>query len=349
MQNRLFSSRETALRQKPITIALYGCHQCGFVFNADFNPKKIRYTSEYDNTPDYSAYFIRHVKTLERRIYKKYNLKNKYVVEIGCGKGHFIKLLYELGVKLIKGFDPAYEKTDSILDSLITGETFRALPQAQRADFIICREVLEHIHSPREFVQSAIDSVKPGGVLYFEVPNLDWTVKNKVFFDFTYEHCNYFTKASLCNVFQSLGWGNIIFRYGLNGQYLQAEIQKGEGRCVEKLPDFRAIKNFIKAKEQEYKIKIASWKKFIIWGVAGKGVTFLNRLGISYKKSEYAIDINPRKHNHFVPITGQKVVGPEILPKKNIDTIVIMNPIYKKEIMALSKRFGYKGKFILPY
>ena len=40
MQNKLYDSLENALREKKASIVLYGCKDCGFVFNADFDSKK---------------------------------------------------------------------------------------------------------------------------------------------------------------------------------------------------------------------------------------------------------------------------------------------------------------------
>ena len=94
---------------------------------------------------------------------------------------------------------------------------------------------------------------------------------------------------------------------------------------------------------------VKTWGKFVVWGVGGKGVTFLNCLGISRETSLYAIDINPEKHGKFVPITGQKIVGPELLRKERFDNIIIMNPIYSREIKKITKKYGYRGGVLLPY
>lgn len=83
------------------------------------------------------------------------------------------------------------------------------------------------------------------------------------------------------------------------------------------------------------------------FGDGAKGVTFLSRLNIGRHKCQYVIDINPNKQNKFIPIIGQKIVSPKILEKEKIDNIIIMNPIYEKEIKNLVARYNYKGKFIL--
>jgi hypothetical protein len=81
--------------------------------------------------------------------------------------------------------------------------------------------------------------------------------------------------------------------------------------------------------------------------VGAKGITFLNRLNIPQEKCRYVIDINPKKHNKFVPITGQKIVSPQILMKENIKNIIVMNPAYKDEIISCAKKYGFRGNFII--
>ncbi|MDO8492263.1 MAG: class I SAM-dependent methyltransferase [bacterium] len=352
MQNKPSLTLKDAKKERALVINLWGHRQCGFVFNADFREKLVDYSMEYDNTPDYSSRFHNYVKDIARRLYGEHRLEKKSVLEIGCGKGNFLKLLYSLGARDILGFDPAYEINSSVTDGLVIRKLFNKNKLKEKVDFIICREVLEHISKPYSFIRDAISVLKDGGVMYFEVPSLDWIIKNETFFDFTYEHCNYFTKAAISKLFNQFGFGNISFTDGVDGQYIQAEISKGraEKPILKSLPtpDFSNISRFINQRMKEYKDMINTWGRFVVWGVAGKGVTFLNCLGISREVSPYAIDINPQKHGKFVPITGQKIVGPELLRKERIDNIIIMNPIYSREIKMAARKYGYSGRYSCP-
>ena len=87
--------------------------------------------------------------------------------------------------------------------------------------------------------------------------------------------------------------------------------------------------------------------KFIVWGAGGKGVFFLNRLKINSQRCGRVIDINKNQQGKYIPGTAQEVVSPEVLRKGGIDTIVIMNPVYEKEIHQTAKNLGFNGKFIV--
>ena len=55
---------------------------------------------------------------------------------------------------------------------------------------------------------------------------------------------------------------------------------------------------------------------------------------------EYVVDINPRKHGMYVAGTGQKIVPPDYLCDYLPDVVVIMNPVYEKEIGQLIEGLG---------
>jgi len=338
------------LRLKLMIVSLYGCKNCGLVFNANFDSPKMDYSSAYNNVQELSNYFRRYLIMIAKNLYNKYNLENKIVVEVGCGKGFFLKLLKDQGTKKISGFDPSYVNSDPKIDRLIIKDFFNKKTIKKKVDFIICRHVLEHIKNPSFFATSLAESLKRKGVMYFELPSLEWILKNKSFFDFFYEHCNYFSKNSVQQLFHQIGFGNIIFKYGLGGQYFRLEIKRGNKEnktSFIKNIDLDEIPKMIDGEIKKYKKIIKSINKFVIWGAGAKGVTFLNRLAINRSKCKYVIDINPDKQNKFVPITGQKVISPEILQKIKIDSIIVMNSVYKKEIKEMALRYNYKGDFVL--
>jgi SAM-dependent methyltransferase len=348
MQNKLHNSLKSALKEKKANTTLYRCKDCGFLFNASFNPKNTKYSSKYDNSQEHSPYFLGYLKKIAERLTKKYNLKNKSVVEVGCGKGYFLKLLYDYGVNDIRGFDPSYINFNPLIDKLVVKEYFNIKNIKRKVDFIICRHVLEHVPDPREFISSIAKCLKDDGIMYFEFPSLEWIIKNKVFFDFFYEHCNYFTKSSIIALFDQFGFKNVKFNYGLRGQYFQLEIS----RSPKKRYNFRSmnlsqLSQNINKKIEDYRKVIDDLNNFVIWGAGAKGVTFLNRLSINRHKCRYVIDINPNKQNKFIPITGQRIVSPRIFEKENIKNVIIMNQVYEKEIKRISVKYNYKGKFIL--
>lgn len=343
-----FDSREEAKKAKSGAIELFGCKKCGLIFNAVFSSRLARYTEHYDNTQNYSQYFTSFSDKLARDLVKKYKLQEKNVVEVGCGKGNFVETLYDLGVKKMLGFDPAYVNYSPKIDRLVVKKYFNKNTVKTKADFIICRHTLEHIPNPKEFIASIVSCLVEDGKMYFEMPDLEWIVKNKTFFDFTYEHCNYFTPYSLYNLFSQFGFKRIIFKKGLNGQYIQAEISYGRPNVKKLKPiNFAKVGAFINSSISNSAKILPKLGRFIVWGAGGKGVFFLNRLNIDSKISDRIIDINESQQGKFIPGTGQLVVPPETLKEGGLDTIIIMNPVYEKEIKQSARDLGFKGGFVV--
>src|SRR5690606_20833571 len=82
----------------------------------------------------------------------------------------------------------------------------------------ILRHVLEHITSPVDFLTD-LGAAAPGVPLYIEVPEVNWIFENGAFWDFCYEHCNYFSAKSLRNAMLLAGYSDIEQSPSFGGQY----------------------------------------------------------------------------------------------------------------------------------
>ena len=60
-------------------------------------------------------------------------------------------------------------------------------------------------------------------------------------------------------------------------------------------------------------------------------MSFLTTLGVG-KAVTCVTDLNPYRHNHFMPHTGHRIVAPEELKNLDPDIVVVMNAIYEDEI-----------------
>ncbi len=344
--NVLHTSREDALNAPRGDMKLGFCRACGHIYNYAFDPALMNYTQSYENSLHFSPVFQRYAEELAANLIQRYNLRNKSIVEIGCGKGDFLKLLCDEGENEGTGFDASYQP-----ELLQRRERLRVIQDSYSAkyahlatDFVVCRHVLEHIASPREFVENIRGALGSQPALYFEVPNALWTLRDLGVWDLIYEHCSYFTPHSLVRLFTEAGFGvlNIAERY--NGQFLGIELTPGvsavtQGASVEG----DSLAKLVLAFAENYRSRVESWqkrfaqigwegKRIVVWGGGSKGVTFLNvmRAGI-----EFMIDINPRKQGMYVAGTGQQIVSPEFLRTYAPDLVIVMNPIYMDEIRTM--------------
>lgn len=338
------------------------CQNCTHVFNKCFQLKKVNYTSDYNYVEPPSKKFDEHINFLIKYLINK-NLKKKYILEIGCGKGKFLKNLCIKGNNKGLGLDTSYVGKRNILSgkiSFIKKQFDKNIKLQKKFDFIIARQVVEHIINPIEFFRTIRKNLNQNGKVFFEIPNLDWMLKNLSIWDFYYEHCCYYDYFILKKFLQLTGFKNIKNVNLFNGQYTGVYAEINNKRYSKNKIEFNFKNNSFKMRISNfiaYKKKFDQKKKIIanfcernkainwgIWGCAAKGVTFVNSFVKNKITSFKGFDINPQRQNKFLPIKGYKIYKPNQKNLKNTEMIVIMNPNYTKEIKFILKKMNYKGK-----
>lgn len=85
-------TREEALNCPRGELRLLHCRDCGYVFNAGFDPSLLRYSAGYEETQGFSATFNEFHRDLADPLVERYSLRGNRIVETGCGKGEFLHL-----------------------------------------------------------------------------------------------------------------------------------------------------------------------------------------------------------------------------------------------------------------
>jgi len=366
--NVLWKNRDEAIAAPVAPINLAYCHQCGLIYNTAFDPQLMEYSPAYENSLHFSPRFQKYAEDTANRLIQQYQLRNKDIIEIGCGQGDFLAMLQRLGDNRVLGFDPSYTPERAAADP--EGSAVTVIPQAYSTihtshpvDFICCRHVLEHIDSPADFLKSIRCAIgqRSDCVVYFEVPNALYTIKDMGIWDIIYEHCSYFTLESLTNLFLRAGFKVIQVAEQYDGQFLTIEARPAtadtNSQCdYERVtPDTDSLINNFRCL---YQTKVNSWQhtlsqlkkqqtRVVVWGAGSKGVTFLNALDVSWRQIEYIVDLNPRKHGRFIPGTGQQVVAPGFLKGCRHHTVIIMNPIYHAEIQQAVENMDINADLVV--
>lgn len=361
--NLLLKTEEEAASVSKGKFELKFCKNCGHVFNSAFEPELMEYTQEYENSLHFSPRFQEYAENLVQYLIEKYELKNKTVIDVGCGKGDFLKMITKAGNNKGIGFDPSYvpDESDKDLNNVEFVLDFYSDKYSNyAADLISCRHVLEHIQFPAKFIRNVRKAVEDryNSTIFFEVPNVLYTLKDLGIWDLIYEHCSYFSPESLVYLFANNGFDVDIVKDYYGGQFLGIEAkpsasEKGNHSFKYKM---KSLTNYAEKFKDEYHSKVEYWqnklaefsgKKIVVWGGGSKGVTFLNILQTK-GLIEYIVDINPRKQGMYAAGTAQKFVGPEYLKNYKPDLILIMNPLYENEIKKSVHDLGLNPEFLLP-
>ena len=348
--NVLLSSRSEALHVPRGDISLMVCRVCGHIFNAAFDPRQMEYTQSYENSLHFSPRFQGYAQELAEGLVARYQIQNRTVIDIGCGKGDFLALLCGLGNNRGFGFDPSYvpgQLPPALEERMTIIQDYYSPRYAQyQADLIVCRHVLEHIRDPRLFLKAVREAIgaRTETIVFFEVPNVLYTLADMGIWDVLYEHCSYFSVPSLSRAFRESGFSVLRASPLYDNQFLGVDARPDGGPDSGRTPeeDPREVLAHARVFADKYREKVQRWTarleklrstgaRVAVWGGGTKGVMFLNTMQTG-DGIPWMVDINPRKLGKFVPGTGQQIVAPEFLVEYRPNVIIIMNPTYRTEI-----------------
>ena len=347
----LVTSRDEALNYPSRDIVLAFCRTCGFIYNTAFDPRVHTYAPGYEATQAFSLTFNAFQHTLAARLVEQYDLHGKDIVEIGCGLGEFLSLLCELGDNRGVGFDPAYvdrRSADQVDERATFICDFYSEKYAHyRADFVCCKMTLEHIPQVAEFVggvRRSLGDCSSQAVVFFQVPDVTRILRELAFWDIYYEHCSYFSPASLARLFRRCGFEVVRLAREYGQQYLmiEARVSDAQVRSDEGDDDVVALQRDVAHFAQNYMRRLETWRcrlqdmrrrgqRVVIWGAGSKAVAFLTTLDVR-EDVEYAVDVNPYRQGTYMVGTGQPIVPPSFLQEYRPDVVIAMNPVYCAEI-----------------
>ncbi len=354
-QNLLYRSLKAAQQAVRGDLVLRRCPHCDFVFNSSFNQSLLSYGSDYENTQMHSKYFARHIQSLLRYFVGKRQATHKRIVEVGCGEGYFLRLLCTQGKNVGVGFDPAYQGPLSVADGRIIFHRSFFNPRLLQEvpDVIVCRHLIEHIISPRKFLEELKTISKQfSGWMFFETPSLEWILQHHAFWDFFYEHSSYFCQRSLEVLFAEAGFRVMSCQSVFGGQYFWIEIAGAQGISNEskhkRIPNawfasYQDKENELVRYWRERIEKIKKNGRVALWGAAAKGTTFVNLIDPDRVLIDCIVDLNPRKQGMFIPGTGHRIISyAELLKQGGIQSVFVMNRNYYREIKDLTRRSKLK-------
>ena len=358
LANELWETPEEARRAPRGPIRLVVCTACGLVFNADFDPDLVHYSSGYENALHHSATFREYADELARRLIERYDLKDSTIVEVGSGSGHFLALLCELGGNRGIGYDPSHDpgrrpasdRIEVIPQPFPVGETLDA-------DLVTCQHVLEHVTDPRgllEGLASALDAQR-GTVLYLEVPDAGDMFARTRLWEIIYEHYTYFSAPTLDRLLSAAGLAAVDTGTSFGGQYLWAEARQG-GAPPARRDDVDGVVASATSFGARVQSHLDSWGRqaadlsanggLAVWGAGSKGVSFLNLLQ-DVARPRWVVDVNPAKQGRYVPGTGHRVASPADLQEEPPSHVLLMNGLYRDEVKHTLNGLGLQPTVVV--
>lgn len=350
----LLSTAQQALAFPRADLELVFCHSCGFITNILFDSRWTSYAPEYEDQQAFSPTFNRFAHSLARQLIEHFELRQKDIVEIGCGKGDFLALLCELGDNRGVGIDPSVNpgRIQDLPKASIrwVPDYFNQQHARFPADFICCRHTLEHVHLVSDFLQTLRQVIGSRPIpLFFEVPETMRVLQSCAFEDIYYEHCSYFTAGSLARLFRRCGFTVTDLYLAYDDQYLLLEARPAEQVNNSALPleevvdeTVAAVERFqaaIEAKRKHWQAELDKDQRLALWGSGSKCVAFLSSLDFE-RESVCVVDINPHRQGKFIAGSGLEIHPPEFLCEYQPRQVIAMNRIYNSEILEQLRKLG---------
>jgi SAM-dependent methyltransferase len=141
------------------------------------------------------------------------------ILDIGCSSGGFLSTMkgpaWNLrGIEIEESTAQRCRATTGA--EVFVGDALEAPFFPANFDVITCFDVLEHLHCPRQFLTKVLEWLKPGGIFYAIMPNIDsWEAR--LFGTYWYglelpRHLFHFSPASLRYLMREVGFEEVRIR-----------------------------------------------------------------------------------------------------------------------------------------
>jgi SAM-dependent methyltransferase len=361
----LAPDRGQALRCQLGDITLQHCRACAHVWNSSFDPARLAFDQHYDFSQYYSARYRDYVTGSLERLQSRYGLLGKTALDIGCGKGDFLRMLVAAGIAKAIGFDPTFVETGLSNDErdriTVYRKNYGRDDSGLQPDLVTCRSVLQYIPLPRDFLSMLRDTLDRqfDTVVYFEVPNGAEALREKTVWYVMYEAGCLFSTSSLARLFRECGFQVWDILPALGSSQLEIEAKPSLSPAIGRweAPELIAeIDRQVDAFATEYERQVNEWstrfdlyrqqgKRVVLWAAGMRAISFLVNVSLASTYVEYVVDVNPQRQGRYLPRTGQRVIGPEQLVALRPDVVIATNPNYSQEISAQMRELGVLCEF----
>jgi len=182
-------------------VDIYKCNQSGFEF---YYPLNLAGDGEfYEQLQNIPWYYMD--EKWEFDVALEFIKPKEKVLEIGSGKGAFLRKAKEKGVEVF-GSELNREQAEALREEGFTifDENFKTFSEHKENFFdVVCSfQVLEHVANPKEFIEYSLKTLRKGGRLIISVPNHDsfMGLDDENFLDMPPHHMGLWNEQSLVSL-----------------------------------------------------------------------------------------------------------------------------------------------------
>ena len=310
-----------------VHLGVYECPYCSLV---QLDGEPVSYHKEVIRSSGFSEEMRVFREEQLSKFVSDYKLKNKKVIEIGCGEGEYLDIIKK-SIPLAWGIDNSIHCVDENSDAsrLVKGYIDSPHYKITDIDFdaFFCFNFMEHWPNPNLTLKGIYNNLTDGAVGLIEVPNLDMMMEKELFTEFIQDHLSYYTEETLRTTLERNGFEVLECKPIWYNYILSAVVRKRERT------DFSHFHEKASKISKEVNSFIDSFHKVVVWGAGHQSFAALALFDLKHRIS-YVVDSAPFKQGKFTPATGLYIDSPEILYGDSmVDAIIIMAASYSDGIL----------------
>ncbi|HEU5079594.1 MAG TPA: class I SAM-dependent methyltransferase [Opitutaceae bacterium] len=351
------------------------CQDCGCAYASGI-PTQAQFDRYYAEQSKYqthvgdhaSDYDVIRFRTIAGHLVEYGLMATSSVLDIGCATGGFLAELRSLGIQTLTGIDPS-ERCARIAQEQhgldVRWGTIDSLIQEGKAfDVITLIGVLEHVRDARELLAKARALLRPDGFIYVASPDVEsfQRCRNAPFQQFSTEHINFFSEASLKNLGTGAGlqgcssrrwitqWSASILDSVVSVKYITAH---HASEVEPERASERALQAYISDCEEQVELLRQRLSTLgccrvplIVWG-AGSNTRFLLNIGVFRDLNIVAfVDVNPYLQGrilHEIPIVSPTEI------RSRREKILICSKAFELDIKATIEKLNLGNEVIALY
>ena len=327
-------TKEEVPNDHGIELKLMQCSHCGLV---QFPCEPVPYYKKVIRAGGGTTTMVNLRNTQYQELLNTFDLKGKKILEVGCGKGEFLKIwkgydVHAVGIEYDQELvDRANREGMEVYKAYADDESTK-LPGATY-DAFVQFNFLEHQPYPNDMVKCIYNNLTEDGVGLVTVPSLEYILKYDGYYELIKDHIAYYSEESLKFLFQKNGF-EIVDCHTVNRDTHSIMVKKRKKVDVSAWTEnFDSLKAELHAYADSY---IAEGKKVAVWGASHQGFTLIPSLGLSEKIS-YIIDSAPFKQGKYAPASHVPIVDRKHFFEEPVASILIVAPGYTDEIANIIK------------
>jgi len=310
------------------------CTGCGLI---QFNCSPVSYYLDSTRAGERSEMLVKMRREQYKHLIEKYKLNGKKIIEIGAGKGGFLKTLKEMreydisvyGIENNREFVKVAREIEGMNVQQGNPEDVNTYIEGGPFDAFVSFAYPARLENPNSMLQLVKNNLSEDGIGLVQVPSLEHLLQPGGFFDITRDHIAYYDSHTLSFLLQKNGF-DILEDGEIGDVYIYAIVKNHKRLDVKN--HWNDVENRINQVKKFVSSSIANNNKLAVWCAGHFAFTVLSTAGIKNEVS-YIIDSAKFKQNKFSPVSHIPIYGPEHYNIEPVDTILILGPIYVDEIV----------------